>query len=110
MRGGGDLMSVPQFTTPTFVLSFELEELDLTQAANVYVTFATKYKRFTKTGSDLVIGEKTIGVKLSQSETAQFPNGTIDIQANWTTASGDRAASEVAHYKISEQLLQKVIE
>lgn len=26
-------------TTPTFVLTFEDEELDLTQMANVYVTF-----------------------------------------------------------------------
>lgn len=32
-------MSIARATTPTFTLTFTEEELDLTQAANVYVTF-----------------------------------------------------------------------
>lgn len=39
-------MSIPRGTTPTFALTFEDEELDLTQAENVYVTFSY----ITKTG------------------------------------------------------------
>ena len=103
-------MGVPQFTTPTFTLTFEEEFLDLTEATNVYVTFKSKAYSVTKTGSDLTIGEKQIDVYLSQNETARFTVGDVEIQANWTTPNNHRAASEVVVYPISKQLLQKVIE
>lgn len=102
-------MSVPQFTTPTFTLTFNDELLDLTEANNVYVTFRARTYLLTKTGSDLVIAEKSIGVRLTQNETAHMM-GDVEIQANWTTPGGGRAASEVVTYPISKQLLQRVIE
>lgn len=104
-------MSVPQFTTPTFVLTFDDEEaLDLTEANNVYVTFQAKTYLLTKTGDDLIVDAKSIGVKLSQNETSHMPIGDVEIQANWTTQNGDRAASEVVTFRISKQLLQRVVE
>ena len=102
-------MSVPRYTTPTFTLEFSEEGLDLTQASGVYVTFKQASQTMTKTGSDLEVQEKSIGVFMSQAETAKFCVGGIEIQANWTMADGRRAASEVVDYEISEQLLPEVI-
>lgn len=103
-------MGVPQFTTPTFTLTFTEKDLDLTQARNVYVTFRSDDTLITKTGEDLTIEEKTISVYLSQEETAKFKVGNVKIQANWITPNGGRGASEVTTYPITDQLLKKVIE
>lgn len=104
-------MGVPQFTTPSFTLEMTEEGLDLTtQARNVYVTFTSGNYELTKTGEDLVIGEKTIGILLSQDETGNFKTGNVKIQANWTTISGRRAGTDVVTYEITEQLLRRVIE
>ena len=103
-------MGVPKYTTPTFNLTFTEQGLDLTQAANVYVTFQSGEMKLTKSGDDLVIGEKSIGVKLTQRETAGFAVGYVMIQANWTTGTGDRAASEIVNYMITKQLLAEVVE
>ena len=102
-------MSVPQFTTPTFTLTFNEENLNLQETENVYVTFRSRDYILTKTGESLDIQEKSIGVRLSQTETARFQTGDVEIQANWTTAGGERAASEIVCYSISKQLLQKVV-
>ena len=102
-------MSIPRGTTPTFTLTFSDEDLDLTEAANVYVTFETGNYSLTKTGEDLTVEAKKITVLLSQAETLKFINKTVDIQANWTTPTGLRAASEVKPYEISKQLLRKVV-
>lgn len=102
-------MGVPQYTTPTFTLTFTEQNLDLTQAQAVYVTFKSGEYELTKTGEDLDVGEKTIGVYLHQAETGSFKTGNVKIQANWTTSSGDRAASEIVTYNITDQLLKGVI-
>ena len=101
-------MGVPYFTTPTFTLTFSERELDLTQAQSVFVTFRSGGKVLTKTGEDLTIAEKTIGVSLTQEETASFQTGVVEIQANWML-SGKRIASEVAQCDMYKQLLTKVI-
>ena len=92
------------------MLTFTQQGIDLTAAVNVYVTFQSGAFKLTKSGEDLVIGEKSIGVKLSQKETSHFSVGNVMIQANWTTGTGDRAASEVVNYTITKQLLAEVIE
>lgn len=103
-------MSVPQFTTPTFTLTFRADGLDLTEARNVYVTFKSRYAALNKSGEDLEIGEKTIGVHLTQEETGRLGLGECRIQANWTMPGNKRAASVVVAYPIGEQLLRRVIE
>ena len=102
-------MSVPQFTTPTFTLTFTEQSLNLTEAVNVYVTFQARQTSITKTGDALEIAAKTIGVHLTQEETGKLGLGDERIQANWTTPNGNRAASEVATHMISEQLLRRVV-
>lgn len=46
-------MSAPRGTTPTLMLTFKEANLDLTEAANVYVTFQFGPTQLTKTGEDL---------------------------------------------------------
>lgn len=103
-------MSVARGTTPTYVLIFDEETLDLTAANNVYVTFRKGTKILTKTGSDIIVAAKQIEVYLNQEETLMFSQGDVKVQANWTLAGGRRAASVVATVDLSEQLLEKVIE
>lgn len=104
-------MSVPIGTTPTFTLTFAEETgVNLTEAANVYVTFRSGIDTITKTGDELEIGERTIGVLLTQDETLSFCMGLVSIQANWTTQEGKRIASEVVNYRFDPQLLMRVIE
>lgn len=103
-------MGVPRYTTPTFTLTFTEEALDLTQATGVFVTFRQATFKMTKTGDELVVAEKSIGVYMSQEETAKFCEGSVDIQANWITGDGNRAASEVVSYDFTPQLLPQVLE
>lgn len=102
-------MSVPQYTTPTFTLTFTEQTLDLTQADHVYVTFRSGATKLTKSGDALTVGAKTIGVHLTQSDTARFASGKLEVQANWTI-SGNRFASESAAVEITENLLSEVVE
>ena len=102
-------MGAARGTTPTFVLTFTEQTLDLTTAANVYVTFSSGANVLTKTGEDLTVEAKQISIYLSQEETLAFAD-TVRIQANWTTPTGSRAASEIVTYNMSDQLLRKVVE
>jgi len=102
-------MSVPRGTTPTFTCKFTDENLDLTEANNVYVTFRSR-GIITKSGESLVVRAKEIDVYLTQKETLSFLEGDVRIQANWTGANGQRSASKVVLYPMSEQLLERVVE
>ena len=104
-------MSIAQYTTPTVTLQFSDETLDLRNAANVYLTIRTKNgEEITKTGTELAVGEKTISAHLSQAETARLKSGECEIHANWTTAAGERAASEIETLNVSKNLLAREVE
>lgn len=102
-------MGVPRYTTPTFTLTFTEPTLDLTQATGVFVTFKQATLLITKTGDELDVEPKSIAVYMSQEETAQFCDGGVDIQANWVTGDGNRAASEVVTFEFTRQLLPQVL-
>ena len=104
------MANIARGTTPTFTLTFSDETVDLTTANNVYVTFLSGNTKITKTGTDLTITALSIGVHLSQEETLSSREGIVNIQANWTTADGNRVASEIASYTLTRQLLDEVIE
>lgn len=103
-------MSVARGTTPTYVLTFTEQSLDLTQAHSVYVTFKKGAKVLTKTGNDIVVSAKQVEVYLNQKETLSLSQGDVKVQVNWTLSGGMRACSEVVNTVLSEQLLEKVIE
>lgn len=95
-------------TTPTFKLQIT-DDVDLTQAQNVYATFKQTDKEITKTGSDLEISAHEVDVFLAQSETLLFKAGTISIQLNWTYMNGERACSKKALVQIDENLKPEVL-
>lgn len=103
--------TLPRGTTPTFTLTFDG---DLTEMAHTYVTFTQGDYSLTKSDDDLHIttdGEQTlIDISLTQEETLMFSAGSVEVQANFTTATGGRMASEIAKCILSKQLLAKVVE
>lgn len=100
-------------TTPTFSLTVP-ETVDLTAAANIYVTFATMDNQniVTKTGDDLEVTEHQVDVFLSQEETLLFAVGKIKLQINWTyndAGTVKRACTDLAVISVKPNLLGEVI-
>lgn len=102
-------MSFGRFTTPTIIMTFEDDDLDLTAAENVYVTFSSGIVTLTKTGDDLQIAEKQIGVSLTQAETGRF-GSVVEVQANWTATGGMRYQSDIKQLPVDRNLLERVVE
>ena len=103
-------------TTPTFTFTIKNQNVDLTAARNVYVTFQQSNIVIEKTGESLDIGEKTVSVWLTQAESLKLSEGSdCAIQINWTYLDSDgvtcrRAATKVQTIRITRQLLKRVIE
>lgn len=97
-------------TTPTFILTLNDENVDLTLAENVYVTFSQAWTILTKTGDDLDISKKQISVYLTQEETLSFVFSTLEIQVNWTYSDGQRASSEIKRVSLNRNLINEVLE
>ena len=102
-------MGIPKGVSPTFTFTFSDENLDLTQAAHVYVTFKNG-ATITKSDADLTIAARQIDVYLTQAETLAFRQGATQIQVNWTYGDGSRAASEVVSFSFSNNLLDEVLQ
>lgn len=98
-----------RYTTPTVTLTLP-NEVDLTTADNVYVTFAKQDGVITKTGEDLTVSAHQVEVALTQRETATFKGARVAIQVNWTYSGGQRACSNIAFAEVGENLLDKVVE
>lgn len=99
-------------TTPTFTLTFP-DDVDLTLANHVYVTFEKGNKELRKTGTDLVVTEHQIDVFLSQEETLSFPSGDVALQVNWTYTDGGvtkRVASNIVNVNMRTNLEDRVLE
>lgn len=97
-------------TTPTFTLTFPANSgVDLTQAANVYVSFSGS-KRIEKTGDALTISERSVSVYLSQEETLALSDGVTQIQVNWTFGDGSRCASDIVKCQIGDNLIERVVQ
>lgn len=101
-------MGVPRFTTPTFLLTLDDDEVDLRLADNVFVTFTSGMNEITKSGESLEVGEKTVSVFLEQEDTGKFQADHVFIQINWMIGN-NRCSSEIVCHPISDQLLRRVI-
>lgn len=102
-------------TTPTFTFKIKNQDIDLTQAEHVYVTFAQGIKLIEKSGEDLDIAARQVEVWLTQEESMSLLEGqSAEVQINWTYidigAQHRRAATKVKTIPISKQLLKRVIE
>lgn len=100
--------------TPTITFELQDETVDLTEAHNVYVTFAGLNNRtvLNKTGNDLTIEPQSVALFLTQEETLALPT-IVTAQVNWTYVEGTvtkRAATEKVTINTKENLLNEVIE
>lgn len=102
--------SVSKGTTPTIILQLNQENLDLTQANNVYVTFKSNLKTVTKCGDSLTVEPNQVSVYLSQKDTLGFNLEDVAVQVNWTYDEGRRACSTIAFIKIYPNLLAREVE
>lgn len=102
-------MKMTQYTTPTFTLGFSEEDLDLTEAAAVFVTFRSGAYSVTKTGEELTVGEKQITVQLSQLETSQMDTQEAEVQVNWTDGEGGRKASNIVRVLVEKNLMKEIV-
>lgn len=98
-------------TTPTFKLLLSDEEVNLTQALNVYATFKQGTVLITKTGEDLTVTEHEVDVYLNQEESLKFKEGDkLEVQLNWTYNDGKRACSNIIKIDVGRNLLGSVAE
>ncbi len=101
-------------TTPT--ISFTLpESVDMTQASNVYVTFAKKGGSvlMTKEGSDVTVEAHSVAVTFTQEETLELPAQPIQAQINWIYTEGaqvKRACSSIVEIAVKDNLLDEIKE
>ena len=100
-------------TTPTYKLTLP-QDIDLTAASSVYVTFSDTYykKIIEKTGAELVINTNIVDVYLTQEETLMFPTGNALVQINWTIQEGNvtkRIATEIKRIESCRNLKEEVI-
>lgn len=96
-------------TTPTFELKITDSTVDLTEATNVYATFAQWGKTITKTGEDIDVTAQQVDVYFSQADSLSFSSGTIEVQLNWTYTDGSRAATNIIKVVIGDNLLPEVL-
>lgn len=101
-------------TTPTITFRFP-ENIDMTQASDVKVTFKSKRYGYelTKEADDLIVEEHSVSVLLSQEETLEFGLGSSEAQINWLYNEGTvtkRACSNIVALTINDNLLNEVWE
>ena len=100
------------YTTPT--ISLTVEGIDLTEQ-DIYVSLEQVRAELTKKGDSLTVsyseGNTNITFDLSQEESAMFKfDKPVEVQVNWISVSGVRAATEIKTIGVMRNLLDKVIE
>ena len=95
-----------RWTTPTYELT--IDDVDLT-GMEVYVTFSQHGNVVTIENPSFVVdeGSTTITCSLSQTESAAFRAGEMDVQVNWVDAAHNRCATLVKQVPVDAQLLQE---
>ena len=97
-------------TTPTLYLELDTE-LDLSNVAEMWVTFKSPTVEITKTLSEVIFNSETkvITVILSQEETLQLFNGKVDVQVRLKTSDDLAYATDIADVEIRRILKEGVI-
>lgn len=97
-------------TTPTLTFNVKNEQMDLTQVAEVWITFKTKpgVKLVEKTYDldDVTIdaGEKTITLALTQEDTLAFADSNMLVQIRLRFNDGSSFASAIMEVVIGHIL------
>ena len=102
-------------TTPTLTFNVKNENMDLTEVAEVWITFKTKpgvrLKEKTYDINDVVIDavEKTITLSLSQEDTLYFADNKILVQVRMRMNNDMAFASAIIETSIGQILKDGVI-
>lgn len=105
------MAKVVRATTPTFIFTTE-DDVDLTLASEVHVTFDSFGVVLDKTGEDLDVEPQQISVYLSQSDTLLFKVGDCEVMINIKYPDGSRGSSDPDNpikFKVTKNLLARVI-
>lgn len=103
-------------TTPTFTLTLLDDNVDLTEASNVYASFkqAPKNNCFResseevrKFGQDIVVRKNEVDVYFNQTDSLGFKEGRLYIQLNWTYSDGSRACSNIISVPVGPNLAEE---
>lgn len=97
-------------TTPTFQLTLNDDQIDLTQVDNVYATFEQGCYSITKTGDEIEVNENQVDVYFNQRESLEFKQGYVDIQLNWTFDNGKRACSNIVRIMVGKNLVGCILQ
>lgn len=100
-------MRTMQGLTPTITVTVD-DEIDLTEAAHIYVSFKQGAKLLTKTDG-LDVSAHEVDIYLEQAETLSFAPGVVEIQMNWTYASGQRMATKPVGLAVMPNHLLEVL-
>lgn len=105
------MAKVVRATTPTFIFQ-TTNNVDLTLASEVHVTFDSYGVKLDKTGEDLDVEAKQVSVYLNQEDTLKFRPGTCEAMINWKYPDGNRGSSDPDHpikFVVNKNLLDQVI-
>ena len=100
-------LSTMQGVTPTIIIKLPTT-IDLTQASHVYVTFKQN-KVLIKMVDDCIVSEHQVEIYLSQEDTLMFERGAVEIQVNWTYATGQRGATRPRGIEVAANHLREVL-
>ena len=100
-------------TTPTFTFNVP-DDVFLTEASNVYVTFAQMDETvvFTKESPDLTITDHSVQLYLTQEDTLKLPNGRVKVQLNWLYEESGvtkRACTKITTIDAKRNLIDEVL-
>lgn len=96
-----------QGLTPTIIVTVD-ESTDLTEAANVYVSFKQGGAVWKKTDG-FTVAAHAVDIYLEQADTLAFGAGTVEVQINWTYANGQRGATKPVALTILPNHLLEVL-
>ena len=108
-------MAIIRGTTPTITFHVKDESFDMTEIAEVWVTFKTKagvkIKEKNYTIEDLVIDAEnhTIELDLTQEDTLDLPDTNVNVQLRVRTDSELAYASQIIEVEIGHILKDGVI-
>lgn len=97
-----------QGLTPTIIVRVP-ETIDLTEAANIYVSFMQSNRLLMKKTEGFVVEAHEVDIYLTQEETLLFKPGTASMQVNWTYSTGQRGATRWLGIHIDANQLPEVL-
>lgn len=101
-------MAIKQGVTPTITFTLP-QEIDLTEAENVYLVLKQGNLELTKSNEELTVQDNIVSVYLTQAETLQFEVGRVEAEIDWTYADGSRGETDTAYIDWARTLMRKVL-